>query len=244
MQRVSITVDVEQDCPPLLESMRGVEEGLPRLLELFKEERIRATFFATGVVAECYPESIEMIVEQGHELGCHGYAHERYDHLSLLQAEKAIGRATEILRRFDDNLVSFRAPNLKFPARFLRLLEAEGYLADSSIARYKPPFSRGIVIVGKIVRVPASVTSSLLRLPLRLVLPLLFSIKDPVLFVHPWEFVDMRGERVRFDCKFNTGSGALRNLRQLIRHFKSRGYMFVTIGDMAGLRPEGDYRHR
>ncbi len=235
MQRISITVDVEQDCPPLLESMRGVEEGLPRLLELFKEERIRATFFVTGRVAELYPGIIEEIVEQEHELGCHGYAHERYDRLGLRQAEKAIGRATEILSCFDDGLVSFRAPNLKFPARFLRLLEAEGYLADSSIAKYKPPFSRGTVTAGKIIRVPVSVTSSLLRLPLRFVLPLLSRIRDPVLFVHPWEFVDLQNEKVRLDCKYNTGSGALRNLRQLIRYFKSRGYMFATIRDMAGL---------
>lgn len=216
----------------MLQSMRGVEKGLPGLLELFLEEQVRATFFVTGRVAELYPGYIRRIADDGHEIGCHGYAHERFDRMSLARAEEAIDRGTKILRRFDENMVSFRAPNLKFPEICLELLEREGYRIDSSTARYKFPFPRGMRVVGKIVRVPASITSSIIRLPLPLTYRLLPYLKSPVLFVHPWEFVDMTNEKVRYDCKFNTGTGALKNLRQIIRYFKSQGCEFVTIKDM------------
>jgi len=236
MKKISITVDVEQDCPPMLQSMQGVEKGLPKLLELFWEEQLRVTFFVTGKVAELYPDSIKRIVDDGHEIGCHGYAHERFDHMSLPRAEEAINKGTKILRRFDENMVSFRAPNLKFPENLLDLLEREGYRIDSSTARYKPPFPRGMTMVGKIIRVPASITSSIIRLPPPLTYRLLPYLKNPVLFVHPWEFVNMKNEKVRYDCKFNTGAGALKNLQQIIRYFKSHGYKFMTISDMVDAR--------
>ncbi len=76
---VSITVDVEQDCPPYLNTFRGIEEGMQKLLTLFSDEKIHGTFFTTGMIAEKYPKLIEGIVAEGHELGCHGYSHQRFD---------------------------------------------------------------------------------------------------------------------------------------------------------------------
>ena len=47
-------------------------------------------------------------------------------------------------------------------------------------------------------------------------------LSDPVvLFVHPWEFVDLTRERLRYDCRFRTGDVALRCLREVID--RSRG---------------------
>ncbi len=232
MQKISITVDVEQDCPPMLDSMHGIEEGLPDLLKLFREERIRATFFSTGRVAELYPDRIKRVVDEGHELGCHGYLHERFDHLSREKAEDAINRATEILGEFD-NIVSFRAPNFKFPSEYIKILANNGYKVDSSLACYKPHFRKSITSNGKIVRVPASITSSVLRLPVPIVLPLLSYITNPVLFVHPWEFVDLSNYKIRFDCKFNTGTRALNNLKNIIEYFKLKGYEFITLKNFA-----------
>jgi len=58
MKNITITVDVEEDCPPMLTSTRGMEEGMPKLLQLFKKEGIKATFFVTGMMAERYPDLI------------------------------------------------------------------------------------------------------------------------------------------------------------------------------------------
>jgi polysaccharide deacetylase family protein (PEP-CTERM system associated) len=45
------------------------------LLELFAEQRVRATFFVLGWIAEHEPHLVREIVGAGHELACHGYEH-------------------------------------------------------------------------------------------------------------------------------------------------------------------------
>ena len=235
MKNITITIDVEEDCPPMLTSTRGMEEGLPKLLDLFKKEGVKATFFVTGMMAEQYPDLIHRIPKDGHELGCHGYTHARFDRMETEEARIAIKQAGKVLRRFSKKLVSFRAPNLQFPAKYLKILEEEGFLYDSSLAAYKPPFSQSIV-EGKIVRIPATITSSFLRLPPYLFFPLLRHVKAPVIFVHPWEFVDMSSLPIRLDCKFNTGEKALKNLKILIRAFKAENYLFLTMEERAALK--------
>jgi peptidoglycan/xylan/chitin deacetylase (PgdA/CDA1 family) len=216
----------------MLSSMYGIKDGLPKLLKIFKQEQVKATFLVTGAVAQFHPHSIEGILEEGHELGCHGYAHERFDRLSPEEARTAIGKAAGILRDLDENILSFRAPNLKFPTQYLAFLEGQGFLIDSSVAKYKPPFPRGSSKIGRMIRVPVSVTSSFLRLPLPLVLPVLRRLRNPVLFLHPWEFIDMSKMPLRLDCKFNTGERALKNLSAIIRHFKSENYAFLPLKTM------------
>lgn len=234
MKNITITVDVEEDCPPMLITTRGMEEGLPKLLDLFKKEGIKATFFATGVMAEQYPELINRIQEEGHELGCHGYTHARFDLMKKEEAKIALKQAGSVLRRFEKQMVSFRAPNLQFPKSYLELLEEEGFLYDSSVAAYKPEFFRSRE-KSKIIRVPATITSSFLRLPPGFFLPLIRRKKAPVIFVHPWEFVDMSELPIRLDCKFNTGEKALKNLEILIRTLKTENYHFLTLKERANI---------
>ena len=65
---VAFTVDVEPDCPPFLRGFRGIEQGMPRLLDLLAARGIPATWFTTGDVATRYPGVVERIVSEGHEL--------------------------------------------------------------------------------------------------------------------------------------------------------------------------------
>lgn len=232
MKKCYITVDVEQDCPPRLRTMYGIKGGLPKLLKIFEEKGVKATFLVTGAAAELHPGSIENILGDGHELGCHGYAHERFDRISPEETGVLIGKAAAILRSFDRNIISFRAPNLNFPVKYLGLLEELGFMIDSSLAGYKPPFPRRSLKIGRVIRVPVSVTSSFLRLPLSLALPVIERLKSPVIFVHPWEFTNMSGRPVRFDCRFNTGDGALRNLSEIIHHLKTKGYTFLPLREI------------
>lgn len=233
VKRAVISVDVEQDCPPFLDSMRGVEEGLPRLLAMFAAEGILATFFSTGRIAELYPERIREICAGGHELGGHGYSHRRFDHMDDAEARTDLAKTRQALEPFDSRIVSFRAPNLRLPAHYVPLLSAHGFRIDSSLAAYKPPFARKTVVANGITRVPVSVTSSVLRLPLPLVKAVLGRARDPVLFVHPWEFVDMSRTGIRLDCRFNTGEPALANLWAIIRWLKKTGYRFLTLSELA-----------
>lgn len=226
-----ISVDIEQDCPPFLTSYLGIERGLPKLLDLFKQEAIKATCFTTGIVAERYPELVTRLVQEGHELACHGYSHKRFDHMTRNEAELELNTAKTILKKFSTNVISFRAPNLQFPDEFLDLLQNTGFLIDSSTAAYKPPFTRKITNVNGLTRIPATITSSILRLPFATTV--LSHISPLVIFVHPWEFIDMSQQPIRWDCKFNTGEKALNYLQLLIHQLKRAGYQFLSIAELA-----------
>jgi len=54
-----------------------VQANTERVLALFDEAGVKATFFTLGWVAERYPGLIRAIVAGGHELACHGYDHRR-----------------------------------------------------------------------------------------------------------------------------------------------------------------------
>jgi peptidoglycan/xylan/chitin deacetylase (PgdA/CDA1 family) len=232
--QVSITIDMEHDCGSAPKTYRGVADGTPRLLRLFRARGITATFFTTGDVARAFPKSVQAIVDDGHELGCHGDSHERFSTLSPDRARREIDDATRCLRQFFP-LTSFRAPNLDFPDRYLPLLRDAGYLLDSSQARYK----RGSVFAGPtfaegLRRIPVSTMPSVVRLPRAARRGVLARLRDPaVLYFHPWEFVDMTQAPIPYDCRFRTGKPALDTLEDAIGFLRARGGTFRTIQELA-----------
>jgi peptidoglycan-N-acetylglucosamine deacetylase len=233
MLDVSFGIDVEPDCPPFLATQyRGVVDGLPRVLDLLDEAGVRATCFCTGEVAEKFPDHVRDLSARGHEVGCHGHTHRPFDTIDEHDARDEIMRSALVLRSLGAAVTSFRAPNLRFPDRYLPLLEDAGFTVDSSQAKYKRPYYTSRTRT-KLTRVPASVTSSVLRLPGWIRDPWLLSLRSPVvLFVHPWEFVDLTRARLRLDCRFRTGDPALRAVAQVIALLRGRGATFVKMRDI------------
>ena len=86
-----MTVDVESFSIPRNrcdeEAARQVyRQGLPRVLDVFSRYDVLATFYFTGEFAAQVPEAIDLVKENQHEIGCHGYYHEvdrAFDMLSL-----------------------------------------------------------------------------------------------------------------------------------------------------------------
>lgn len=228
---VAFTVDVEPDCPPFLSGFRGIEQGMSRLLDALAARRIAATFFTTGEVAQRYPDVVRRIVGDGHELACHGMTHRTFTKLHRDEAREEIGESAAILRAFAP-VTSFRAPYLEFPPSYLDLLETNGFTVDSSHAVYKVAYYRDRAPT-TLTRIPASVMSSVLRLP-RAIRDLNFAVVgDPlVLFVHPWEFVDLRNEHLRLDCRFKTGDEALACVSDVLDKFARAGARFTTMREL------------
>jgi len=53
-----------------------VERNTHRLLDLFDERGVRATFFLLGWVAERISTLSREVADRGHEVACHGYSHQ------------------------------------------------------------------------------------------------------------------------------------------------------------------------
>jgi len=229
---VAFTVDLEPDCPPFLVGFRGVERGLPALLDLLRELDVPTTFFTTGEVAQRYPESVDRLLADGHELACHGMTHTAFTSLDSATARNEIVQSAEILRRFAP-VTSFRAPYLRFPEAYVPMLDDAGFSLDSSQAKYKLAYYRKRVPT-HVTRVPASVTSSVLRLPSLVRNAYLGALSSPiVLFAHPWEFVDLRREKLRLDCRFKTGDIALNCVRDVLTAYSEKGAQFVRMRELA-----------
>ena len=223
---VMLTFDVEQDCPPFAETRRGMEEGLPRVMDLLEEFKIRGTFLFTGRIAEEFPELAERAGKK-HELGCHGLEHERFDRLSFEEARRRLMEARQILSRFSEP-VSFRAPNFQFPDSYYRILAELGFRVDSTKARHKG-WREGVTEINGVLEVPATTTSIVTRLPWRMQERFHRKFESPIVYIfHPWEFVRMP-KRLRPDCWFGTGEGALEKLRKLIEFHLDNGARFLTL---------------
>lgn len=232
MSQVALTIDVEQDVPPFLNTWRGIERGLPLMLELLAEHGVQATFFVTGVAAEKFP-GLMAEISRRHEIACHGYDHERFDTLAVEEQRRRIEKATEILQKVTGRKpLGFRAPNFKVTMQTLAILERIGYIYDASKARYKYGPRRSCF---KLVEIPNTLPSSFLRLPgwcsQRVLSFCLGFLPLVVLDYHPWELVKI--SNVRLDLRFATGDKALGRLDKVIDYLHARRAKFVTMEEVA-----------
>ncbi|NKB55945.1 MAG: DUF3473 domain-containing protein [Alphaproteobacteria bacterium] len=114
-----------------------VETNTDNVLQLFDEAGIHATFFTLGWVAERYPQLIRRIVDQGHELASHGFAHFRADEQTQEEFREDIRRTKTLLEDTGGTAVrGYRAATFSIGARNMwafEILHEEGYAYSSSV---------------------------------------------------------------------------------------------------------------
>ena len=122
--------------------------GLPRLLDVYAKHDIKCTFYFTGRMAEMVPEAVELVVEHGHDFGCHGYDHSSdraFDLMGLDEQIAEMTKAKDVLERLAGKISDFRAPALRINEYTIKALEQTGFNTDSSIAsqRFDGPLTFG-----------------------------------------------------------------------------------------------------
>jgi peptidoglycan/xylan/chitin deacetylase (PgdA/CDA1 family) len=148
-----LTFDVDAESPILVEGRRhsenagvmshqayGPRVGVPRILQLLADYDLRATFFVPGLTADRYPATVVQIVEAGHEVGHHSYAH-----FSPLdqdeQAERAdFERALAALERHGVRPDGFRCPSWEPAWRTPGIVAEYGLTYDSSLMDDDSPY--------------------------------------------------------------------------------------------------------
>jgi peptidoglycan/xylan/chitin deacetylase (PgdA/CDA1 family) len=148
-----LSFDVDAESPILVEGRRyadnaglmshqayGPRVGVPRILAMLAEHDVPATFFVPGLTADRYPETVERILEAGHEIGHHSYAHfSPFDQDE--QAERAdFERALAALDRRGVQPEGFRCPSWEPAWRTPALVAEYGLSYDSSLMDDDRPY--------------------------------------------------------------------------------------------------------
>ena len=114
-----------------------VEHNTDRVLALFAEHGVKATFFMLGWIAERYPSLLRRIVDAGHELASHGYAHIRVTQQTPAEFYADICRSKQLLEDIGGTVVrGYRAASYSIGAAnlwALEVLQRAGYAYSSSI---------------------------------------------------------------------------------------------------------------
>ena len=230
----------------LEEGMKVSVEGTNRILDILRKNEVKATFFCTGNVVQHAPDVVRRIMDEGHEVACHGV-----DHWEPKDTDFA--RSKEIVESIIGRKVyGYRQPRM-FP-----VVESEikrvGYLYNSSL---NPAFIPGrymhlteprtYFMKDGVLQIPASVTPwfrfplfwlSLHNLPWTWYKVLAnWTLRHDGYFVtyfHPWEFYDLKEHpefKMPFIIRNHSGREMADRLDRLIAQFRRHHYEFITYTD-------------
>ena len=227
----------------LEEGMEVSKEGLRRILDCLKTNDVKATFFCTGNFAEHAPEMMQRIVDEGHEVACHGVDHWQPKETDFAQSKEIVERV------IGQQVYGYRQP------RMFSVVESEikrvGYLYNSSL---NPAFIPGRYMhlttprtwfmKDGVMQIPASVTPwvrfplfwlSLHNLPQWLYHLLVRRVLSHdgyfVTYFHPWEFFDLKEHpefKMPYIIRNHSGQQMVQRLDRLIRMLKDRQQEFIT----------------
>lgn len=114
-----------------------VEANTDRLLELFDQRNIKATFFTLGWVAEKSPILVRRIKDAGHEIASHGYSHQLVYNQTPEVFREETRRSKDVLENIiGEPIFGYRAASYSITAQSrwaLDILYEEGFTWDSSI---------------------------------------------------------------------------------------------------------------
>jgi peptidoglycan/xylan/chitin deacetylase (PgdA/CDA1 family) len=236
--------------PSLIDLSQGtydIEVALPRVLTMLKRQGLRATFFVPGAIAEKYPEAVRSIVQEGHEVGHHGYKHEDFSKLTYNQERKAIEKGAQLIR---DVCGSYPVGARLIPGKNTYALLAQlGFLYNSVLMDSDLPHQVNIEGLGtQLVELPVS-----------------FSFNDTAYFVYtfgmskPLLTPRMVEEvfRDEFDAFYGEGGYCmfmlhpqvigrphrLLMLERTIEYMKSKGDVWFTTAKDVALHTKGFFLH-
>ena len=148
-----------------------VEPAVDRILAMFSERKIRATFFVLGWIAEHYPALIARVAGEGHEIACHSYYHRQVSSLTPEEFRADTGMAIKAIY----DACGIRPNGYRSPSWGMRrdmawayeILDEFGFVYDSSIfpihhdiygdpGAPRRPYEVAVLSGRTIVEIPAS----------------------------------------------------------------------------------------
>ncbi|KZK84463.1 Peptidoglycan deacetylase [Pseudovibrio sp. Ad46] len=139
---------------PISMGRYGPTVALPRILDTYRRLGLKQSFFVPGWVVEQYPEAMDLIQEDGHEIGHHGYLHEDPTNLSDAEHRYWFERALEAHKKTVGNTPKgYRAPVYNASQGVIDFLVDNDFLYDSSLMADDIPY-RIHTAKGSLVELP------------------------------------------------------------------------------------------
>ena len=114
-----------------------IPRNVERILALFAEHHVKATFFTLGWVAQKFPELVRKIADAGHEVASHGMRHVRVTEQTPAELREDAGAAKALLEDVTGRRVlGYRAASYSIGERNLWALDVLadcGYVYSSSV---------------------------------------------------------------------------------------------------------------
>ena len=148
---VALSFDVDQETgalrdgrtsPALLaQGEYGSRAGVPRILKLLERYAIPASFYIPAVSALLHPDDVRRIAEAGHEVGLHGWIHERNSSLAEADERQLTHRAAAVLEQLAGKPpVGLRTASWDFSEATLKIIRNMQLLYDSSLMGDDEPY--------------------------------------------------------------------------------------------------------
>lgn len=114
-----------------------VVDNTRKLLAIFEEFDVRATFFVLGWVAERHPRLVSEIAANGHEIGCHGFSHRAVYEQTPEEFREETRHSRDLLENIiGSEVLGYRAASFSITSKSLWALDILvelGFAYDSSI---------------------------------------------------------------------------------------------------------------
>ena len=120
----------------------GARAAVPRILALLDRYRIPAIFFVPAVTGLLHPDELKMILaKKRHEIGLHGWIHERNSLLGEADEHDLMKRSLDTLKQVTGRPpVGIRTPSWDFSPSTLKLIREFGLIYDSSLMSDDRPY--------------------------------------------------------------------------------------------------------
>ncbi len=127
---------------PLSQGEYGARVALGRVLDALAEHDIPASFFIPSVSLMLNPQMLDAIQVSGrHEIGIHGWIHERNNQIPAAEERRLLLKAVDYLEEMTGSRpVGYRAPSWNFSESTLDILREIGFLYDSSLMADDRPY--------------------------------------------------------------------------------------------------------
>ena len=142
---VSLTFDLDGETIPYMldppqatkrmalmsEFSYGPNVGMPHILDLLDLYEIKASFFSPARTLELHPDIAREIVARGHDLGHHGFMHERPDGLSDEKEERVLKAGIDVIEGIiGGRPIGYRSPAWELKPSSPALLKRYGFKFD------------------------------------------------------------------------------------------------------------------